>query len=257
MQYLKPFLAVLGVTLFTGGLSACGDRRAAIGEGERAPVKRDRISYEIVTETRPASVGEYFKLARSVYDICVIGLDGAAARPFPAVKDFLVTRERFVSDGTKYFHRTDNNVIDTSRTSAEYGCEVTVRGENTISLISDGKRHFVSRNGDGEKSSDVSDAALVPRSNAMSLFTNARKVNGVALKCMPQTMDVDPSGTGICTVDPDSAGGVIGDAEGTPLVVHQVVPPMAPMKTELVTTPVSFNSGKQVDISAFQWPAAK
>ncbi|SHH24946.1 hypothetical protein [Massilia sp. CF038] len=232
-------------------LSACGRNSDAAAPTTRLPASP---SYELVTEVRPESVSDFFKLSRSRYDGCVLLAETKKlpVQPFMTLpEDFVVTRTTYVSDGKSFFEQVQTFYLDDSGLTPEQGCATAIGSDRSASAVHKGMQKSLNAPVPGQTVEPPADAMVAaPDPAKLASYTLSKTIHGVQVKCA-ESGPADPIGSERCIVDPSK--GVIARADGEPVLVnvrHNAATGLH--NTLLITQPVKLNVGQHIDPAIFE-----
>lgn len=225
--------------VLAAALPACSDGNAAGASAAGS----GKGSYVLVTQVRPETPEKSFPAARWGYKLCQAAARQmkVAVKPFPALPaGFVSERTTYASDGKRSMVRKVSYLID-GQATPDAGCAMRLASVTTASVIEGGRERSADTDKDGKVHVDEVEAAPPEPVRASSLEdrTQARRVNGVPLKC---------GSDGACIVDPD----VVLVAQGRrPVQVSYRIDDPRTHGSALVVEPVSLTVGKPVDPALF------
>jgi hypothetical protein len=201
-------------------------------------------SYVLVTRLRPEAPEKYRPQVRAAYVTCMelAKLAHLKAMPFPVLPpDFVAERTTYASDGRRTMVRTVSYDFDPQAMTPDHACEVRIEKYWNTGLIADGQLRFASVDEHGQAHAGSSEAPPPesPRASRLAMYTQSKRINGVALKC---------SADHNCIVDP----AVVLVAQGRqPVLAAYRNDDTATYGTALIREPVSLTVGKPIDPAVF------
>lgn len=180
-------------------LAAC-DKPHAVAVPAPAPAPLQASageSYELVQVERQQPPGQHLAMMRdTAYEMCKVTAElmKKPVKPFPAVPPgYGETRTTTISNGTSIVTRTETTGGDVSDMTADNGCEYKIGTTRLVAVkIIHANQMITMDNGDGGalKQGEVSDEPETPSfaqsQKSTEEYTDARTVNGVALRCVPK-----------------------------------------------------------------------
>ncbi len=252
---------VLVVLPIWSSLTGC-QRDAVSAPPAPAPVAGAATqAFQLVTQRRPLSVQEHFKMHKAGYDMCVTlaELKNLPVQPFVAIPaDFIAERTTHSSDGKSFYSKTQHYDIDIPGIVPENGCATSIAERSQVERISQGKIEQMGADRDGKTETTTRTDDQPEKASAapddISLYTVARKDNGIALKCLPPDHPVLHAGmtTELCVIDA-GAGRTLRWSNGSAIVAYSRVTIVEQLSGISVIEPVSVQLGK-FDVALFSGP---
>lgn len=243
-----PTLCACAIAAAMSLVACSSDSDAAQpGKGTEA-----RTSYELVTVMHAASAEKYLWPVRLAYDACAItaSMQSRAVKPFPVLPANLeLGRTVYISDGKAFYTRESTTVIEMEKIKPDTGCVVSFKTDSQTTIVRGGVMYATDTAAGKETALAPSAAVALRMPNESVLpFTVPKKVNGVALKCLPPDAPASAMGEA-CIVDPDLAK--LADSSGMPLSAYwRGEEPAA--NTDVIVEPVSLKIGAPVDPAVFE-----
>lgn len=214
-------------------------------------------SYHVVTVERPASATDHHRLQKGMYDMCVTVHQLKTKSPpkpfvtFPA--DFITARKTYVSDGTSYLFKEER--FDVEVGDADQACESRIVRTWTTFLGRDGKLHYDGIDKEGKRLESPPGEFMPPETEGKAdHFTEARTIEGIAVKCMPIPPGMQQAVSQVCVAD--AKPGTLVDVHGEPITLFSETAIVKDMASVLRTEAKSVRIGGKVDQAVFDAVAA-
>lgn len=205
--YLKQSIALI-LLICT---SACGNSSGSSANPDGNNSGSAGSGYEVVTVTKPENLSQYRDWYKNGYDACVgfAQIKNLPVKPFIDIPaDFIIDKDTYVSDGKNYSHTTVSSVIKVDMTP-ESGCASSIEKTETLRVVNNGSSYHIDVQENGERVSQPVQAEIKGGEENSTIYTDAKVVNGIQLKCLPENASTQIAGQ-VCMIETQGSTKFIG-----------------------------------------------
>jgi hypothetical protein len=214
------------------------------------------MAYELVLLEKPDTLENYVVADRAGYDACVsvAKLLHAATKPFPQLPPTLGYRRTiYLISGRDYVVRHERVAeLDKSKMKPDQGCEATVSTDKglDVSIGFGAVETSIGLDDTGHRIVQTSERLADSTSRPTAQYTEARTVNGIALRCLPQgNPALDPVLLQeVCVYARD---GILLEPNGNAIVLASRIKPTPSWPWVTIKEPESLRTLQHPDASLF------
>lgn len=245
--YLKQSIA-LTLLICT---SACGNSSGSSANPDGNNSGSAGSGYEVVTVTKPENLSQYRDWYKNGYDACVgfAQIKNLPVKPFIDIPaDFIIDKDTYVSDGKNYSHTTVSSVIKVDMTP-ESGCASSIEKTETLRVVNNGSSYHIDVQENGERVSQPVQAEIKGGEENSTIYTDAKVVNGIQLKCLPENATTQIAGQ-VCMIETQGSTKFIG-YDGKYVAGYVRALTAKDQFGVVITEPVSVKASASIDPKVF------